>query len=666
MEAALSASDETVSSLLSWGASPDKTADGDTALIFAIQSRCLTTINLLALVTQVNLGGALYWLARDKVELMTEELRKLVERAGQDTEMTIKVLTGAARFGCTNIMDMIAQNTKDHSHFEANEQRIWYEAVTSDHEATVSALLHLLPNPPLEAITLAKERGVPGVVRLLLPDTKVEGEKEREALRDAVIANAAHLLDQIPRDVEFTYNQNMEKLRPLLQDDSLVPYTTLIKQLHLPKAHVNDNDPKMVCPSDCSQKQSCQKIRETLCLAKIIRKKLGEKSKVFKVKDMDKEVKMIGSMSEGSRAFHMDELDIHLSLNQDFAEFSFFDAKEQVLKKRGTPRAAKPGDPESFFNKENIFKGEEYFKHFVASVHSIISTLDLPSEFSMLPLKTSFTPCTRCMTLGKTGRQVMRCRHKSDCEQHKRCRCEEPSKCECLDECGCREYASPSLTWSKVGVVLHLQWREEDGTLFTIDCDLNCPTWPTHTRFNGNINDAAQYLMRERPVGWLEEFSKLEGMTYAASAPHLQISKSWPVKFRLINKDTVLPGQTLLFMRDETLQGQKLYAYVLLKVLKYCTGSSARSYQCKYAVDITFGNKTIERMEEVGAAIKEIIHFKTIRGKFSSVHPDLAAEGITRVEVGEEGLHFIRTTNTGSIHMSLLVQLVIKQQPKQF
>ena len=166
------------------------------------------------------------------------------------------------------------------------------------------------------------------MVKLLLPDTKVDGEEEREALRDAVIANTAQLLDQIPREVEFTYNQNMEKLRPLLQGDSLVPYTTLLKQLHLPKAHVEDKDPMMVCPSDCSQKQSCQRIRETLHLAKIIRKKLGEKSKVFKVKDMDKEVKMIGSMSEGSRAFHMDELDIHLSLNHDFAEFSFFDVKE--------------------------------------------------------------------------------------------------------------------------------------------------------------------------------------------------------------------------------------------------------------------------------------------------------------------------------------------------
>ena len=47
-------------------------------------------------------------------------------------------------------------------------------------------------------------------------------------------------------------------------------------------------------------------------------------------------------------------------------------------------------------------------------------------------------------------------------------------------------------------------------------------------------------------------------------------------------------------------------------------------------------------MEEVGAAIKEIIQHKNIRGKFSSVHPDLASEGIIRVEVGEEGLHFVR------------------------
>ena len=102
-------------------------------------------------------------------------------------------------------------------------------------------------------------------------------------------------------------------------------------------------------------------------------------------------------------------------------------------------------------------------------------------------------------------------------------------------------------------------------------------------------------------------------------------------------------------MNDEVLSGKKLEAYVILKILKYCTDSSARSYQCKFAVQQVFMNKKIESMEELGAAIKEIIQYRTIRGKFSSVHPDLAAEGITRVEVGEEGLHFIREREPGEL-----------------
>ena len=45
---------------------------------------------------------------------------------------------------------------------------------------------------------------------------------------------------------------------------------------------------------------------------------------------------------------------------------------------------------------------------------------------------------------------------------------------------------------------------------------------------------------------------------------------------------------------------------------------------------------------ELGTFIKEVIHYRTLRGKFSSVHPELRREGIDRVEFGEEGLHLIR------------------------
>merc|ERR1719397_1704896 len=428
----------------------------------------------------------------------------------------------------------------------------------------------------------------------------------------------------------------------------MVPYTTLLKHLHLPKVHVDVKEP-MVCPPDCSQKSSCKRIQETLGLVKNITKALGEKSKVFE----GIEVSMIGSTREGSRAFYSDEVDIHLSLNHDLQKLCYFDIQDHKLKKRGDSKPKNPDVAKYFNDVDNTFQPEKFFHDFVFHVHSIISRMELPTHFLMLPLTTVFDPCIKCINTGLCGLQVMRCRHKFDCEQHKRCSCGESNECKCLDECGCREYASPSLTWSKVGVVLHLQWREEDGTLFTIDCDLNCPTWPTYTKFSGNCKDAQTYLIKEHPVGWLEEFSKLEMMTEAAVSAHLLTLKSWPVKFRLINRNTVFSSQTLLFMDDQLLKGKKPEAYVLVKILKYCTGSSARSYQCKYAVGQALLNKSIESIEELGSAIKKIIHYHTIRGKFCSVHPDLAAEGITGVEVGEEGLHFIKNKEPDevSIHM---------------
>ena len=163
------------------------------------------------------------------------------------------------------------------------------------------------------------------MVRLLLSDdTKVEGEEEREALRDAVLANFAQLLDQIPKDVEFTYNDNMDKLRPLL-GSSFVPYTTLLETLHLPKVHANFDK----CFYNCDQKQSCGRIRETKRLVDLMAEDLGRGNKVFE----GMTVTLIGSTREGSRVFYHDEVDVHLSLSEEFKEFAFFDPKDQALKR---------------------------------------------------------------------------------------------------------------------------------------------------------------------------------------------------------------------------------------------------------------------------------------------------------------------------------------------
>ena len=50
-------------------------------------------------------------------------------------------------------------------------------------------------------------------------------------------------------------------------------------------------------------------------------------------------------------------------------------------------------------------------------------------------------------------------------------------------------------------------------------------------------------------------------------------------------------------MDINTLRGKKLQAYAIIKILKFCTGSSAKSYQCKFALSLRCGAKNVESME---------------------------------------------------------------------
>ena len=93
--------------------------------------------------------------------------------------------------------------------------------------------------------------------------------------------------------------------------------------------------------------------------------------------------------------------------------------------------------------------------------------------------------------------------------------------------------------------------------------------------------------------------------------------------------------------------------YVLIKILKFCTGSSTKSYQCKLAISDALRNINVS-VGELGDLIQKVIRHHTLRGKFSSVHPELRREGIIRVEVGKEGLNFIR--NTGAHMYSFILR----------
>ena len=111
--------------------------------------------------------------------------------------------------------------------------------------------------------------------------------------------------------------------------------------------------------------------------------------------------------------------------------------------------------------------------------------------------------------------------------------------------CNCQEYTSPSLTITKIGVALHVKFALRDGSFSYIDCDINVPTIPTSTRYDGDITDVRNYLLEVKPAGWLEEYRKIELMSSTRGSHRLIGEESWQVKMRMLNRDIVLPRQVV-------------------------------------------------------------------------------------------------------------------------
>ena len=91
---------------------------------------------------------------------------------------------------------------------------------------------------------------------------------------------------------------------------------------------------------------------------------------------------------------------------------------------------------------------------------------------------------------------------------------------------------------------------------------------------------------------------------------------------------------------------------MLVKLLKWFTGSAANTYHCKYAWDDVLARRHSERITEisdmeVGLLLFEVIQHRAIRGKFNSVHPDLRAKGVTRVDFDDQGIIFHQESSRG-------------------
>ena len=149
------------------------------------------------------------------------------------------------------------------------------EAVMSDSPATVSAILNLTPSVWEENIVLAAERS--DVVKLFFGSDQEEETASKLELRKNIMNRNAGIDLRLPKSVEFRYENEVEKLRPLLSKTT-VAYSDLLEALHVPPVHADKK-----CPWDCTQKDECDRMRQVFDLVCLVVAEIGEINPVFRL-----------------------------------------------------------------------------------------------------------------------------------------------------------------------------------------------------------------------------------------------------------------------------------------------------------------------------------------------------------------------------------------------
>ena len=159
----------------------------------------------------------------------------------------------------------------------------------------------------------------------------------------------------------------------------------------------------------------------------------------------------------------MDESDVALLLNKKYDKGYFeFDEKLQQIKlarksrkesfwQERYKRSDLPEELAFFISKDDTFNCTKYFQVFFEELNKIIKekSIKFPVGLSM---SVKVTPCDVCKSDEDVIPQYIRCKHIPGCEEHKK-RKDDPKY---KEKCSCEVYNEPSLTFSKIGVVLHL------------------------------------------------------------------------------------------------------------------------------------------------------------------------------------------------------------------
>ena len=316
--------------------------------------------------------------------------------------------------------------------------------------------------------------------------------------------------------------------------DVWISFKDLLRELRAPKVHYHRD-----CPQECVQKQKCKRIRQTKKLVKDLLNEMSKKFPVFK----EPEVIVVGSMKEETKVGAIDETDLLLLMNEEYKDYFKFNENKQRIETKGRkklPEALKP------FVNGKVFDTTKYFHTFVEEIYRVLTSksVQLPEG---LTLSTEFSPCDVCKNFDDN--QYMRCRHRKDCEEHLK-KLDDPKY---EESCSCKEFSSPCITYSKIGIVLHLQFHEPDGSMFNLDVDVNPPTIPVNNidKFNGSNEMKRKWIIenRHKIVNWRSEYWKSHDMSAAVRYDeHGEMigGGTRSVRLRLVNHDTVIPEQVIM------------------------------------------------------------------------------------------------------------------------
>ena len=231
MVAARWGADESVEELLRWGANPDAMdANLDTALSLSLMTNSPAISARLAPVTRVGLKKFLQNAAAERVKI-SEHLHEYIERVGAHQEETLKeALENAVKFGHSDLMK-------------------------------------LLSNGELLAMSSSKMNSID---KHRLHDIKIK-------YRQSMSTKASEMTRQLPKYVEFHYDDKIGKILELLKTDDSATFSCLMDVLHVPEFHL----PRDKCPEECKQKDNCSKMRQVYDFVYMAVKEMGKINPVF-------------------------------------------------------------------------------------------------------------------------------------------------------------------------------------------------------------------------------------------------------------------------------------------------------------------------------------------------------------------------------------------------